>query len=222
MRHFGQTYLIECMFQKATDHSDRDNANRHLSPTSLWRVPRDEKILTDLFQYQEIDPNSIKAHAAPTQPLPAALFEPKNKHASMPMREICSSSTPAWPTFTGQSWQALASDQFLMQYCSAHSCIDDASSAWRSVFAQPGEMLVRGTQRFFVIGTWVSVVMLWQAEKAPLRRNHIATLGAGGGCRNSSGRMVTCALAFPDVAPARRLFCNMASGVLFSCVIMRK
>lgn len=176
MRNFGQTYLIECMFQKATDHSDRDNANRHLCPTSLWRLPRDEKILTDLFKYKEIDPTSIEPHVAATQPLPPALFEPKNKNASMPMRDIVSCTTPAWPSFTGQSWQALASDQFLMQYCSARSCIDDASSAWRSVFAQPGEMMVRGTQRFFVIGTWVSVVMLWQAEKVVVKRNHISTL----------------------------------------------
>ena len=33
--HFGHTFVIECMFQKCTDHADRDSADRKLSQHSL-------------------------------------------------------------------------------------------------------------------------------------------------------------------------------------------
>ena len=52
---WGGTFAVECCFQKAADHADRDNANRRLDGRKLWHTPIHEKMLSKLFRVQEVD-----------------------------------------------------------------------------------------------------------------------------------------------------------------------
>ena len=83
-RHFGQTLVIENMFQKVTDHVNRDNGNKVLSSASLWRRPCKEKILSKLYKYEEVAEETAPAQSMKDcQSLPDSVFHARGKTTSM-------------------------------------------------------------------------------------------------------------------------------------------
>ena len=77
------TFAVQCCFQKAADHADRDNANKRLDGRKLWHTPIHEKMLSKLFRFQEVDlaevPDEVIPNTLEEAELPESLFQFKLK-----------------------------------------------------------------------------------------------------------------------------------------------
>ena len=161
---FAHTLIAECMFQKLTDHSDRDNANKHISCATLWRKPIKENILDSLFSYNAVRSDEV-APVTGTLGVPSGLHHPRNKRASLPgMKEIVSREKPSWPSFNGQSWQTIAGEHMLMRKLHAANTMASISGAWRAAVVQPGMLLVHAGATYFSMGLIGGYcLLLWPA-----------------------------------------------------------
>ena len=96
----GSSYSVECLFQKAADHVDRDIANRRASPLQLWRIPTVEKLLENIFKFKQVDAHDVPASKLESmaKDLPKDLFAARNKDTSMDLKGMAGVGAATWPT----------------------------------------------------------------------------------------------------------------------------
>ena len=167
--HTGGTYSVECLFQKAADHCDRDNSNRRLDGKALWMIPVAEKMLEKIFDFRqvstdEIVPDMVPATNAEAQ-LPDDFFSCKLKDCTLDLKGLVSTSASAsWQTFSGATYWMLASDQFTVSFLHKSGKLNHGADTWRAFAVPPGLLIDIGGSVYFSLLQWATVVLLIRAE----------------------------------------------------------
>lgn len=163
------------MFQKLQDHATRDNCKQTITPQAVWSKPVQENVLSQLFSFNDAPFSpELPAEAADISELPKLLHYPHRKESSIDLRSMESSidlrsiverkSGTTWPTFSSQRMQLLADLLELIRFSSSADCFAVAQDSWRSCLLQPGMLVERAGNQYFVVDRWNCVAILWPAK----------------------------------------------------------
>ena len=162
----GSTYPVECCFQKCTDHSDRDNANKRISGSALWHHPVSERMLERVFHFDQVDENTVSDAAlegVSSDAIPNRLFTAKNQDMSIDFKKVVGVGPPSWTTFSGKSYGVLVYDHMMVTALHRRGCLHLANEAWRSGCLPAGSLVSYESNDYFVIHTWEAIALLWKA-----------------------------------------------------------
>ena len=84
-------------------------------------------------------------------------------HCRVLPRHITGYGAATWQTFSYPGYLNLGADQLFMSYCQSKNLLGSAGDAWRTVLAQPGQLLLHDNKHMFCLGCWDTVAILWDA-----------------------------------------------------------
>ena len=172
LKHIGGTFPVECCFQKAADHADRDNSNKRLAGRKLWHTPVAEKLLSQLFDFKEVDCGEIVEAALPKSNaeagLPERLFNFAHKDQTLDCKSLVSTSqTTKWQTYSGSTQWTLSSDQWTVSQLFSKDLLKAGPDCWKSFIFPPAILVQLSGVHYFTLFAWGSVVLFIKAEHCP-------------------------------------------------------
>jgi hypothetical protein len=145
--------------------AERDAHNGRISPAQVWRRPVQWGLFENRYEFQVIDPSTVRDNDVIKAKLPTTLYKPSEATSSMNFKDLPGYGPPSWPTFSAASYNIIAGQTAHMRYCMDNDCWEEGAVAWRSEFLQPG-IVVESPEGVIalVLGTCPPMVLLWPCE----------------------------------------------------------
>ena len=165
---FGQTKVVEDVFNRLRDREERDVRNKKISLRRQWHCAIGEQVL-QLHQREEIETPPLESTAGTERDkLGGSTFSYKNEQLSVDGSSMLGRAT--WPTFTPQAVQAQAAECSLMRVCHDSGEWALASGSWRCVFVPLGVVIrAKATNKFYMSLGQIGYTALqcWALQERP-------------------------------------------------------
>ena len=152
------TKTIEDAFHYEKSTVEVESANGHISRTTRWAVPVQERILTELHRYKEVraeEDLAVAGECTETK-IPDHVWQARRKEVSNERLLEFSSGleNPAWPRFSAQTLSKMVSDVFLMIEYTKKDLWKNENAAFYITFLMPGLLIknVEDNRLYFVAG----------------------------------------------------------------------
>ena len=132
---WGQTKVVEDLFQRLRNREERDVTNNVITPSRQYGIARDEEVLT-LHGRAEI---STEGEEMSRTGIDKSVYNVRGHEPVIDTMSLVSKAT--WPTMSAQSQQGIVAEAVLLKHCWNNNCFELADGAWRCLFLQGGTVV---------------------------------------------------------------------------------
>lgn len=164
---FSTSAICEHGFKFTTDRERINVTKRHCSVT-LWRCPTVHSVMSGFDNWPEVDPNTVHEPSTANIELPATMFKPQYRNASMDFKDLPGPTKPEWSTWSSESVHGQYAEFFCMCALRSSDRLDFGSESWRCPWLSSGLLgLSRGAWHW-VAASMHCALLLWLAAVAKL------------------------------------------------------
>ena len=161
----GQTQVIELAMNRFRRSEQKETENKHLSLGHVWLSPIKANILSGEHRFQEVDPSSYNLSGSDPKILPANMFRPLKRKATLNMKGIVGRLPyTAWPTFSAQSSVRVYAEMQIIMEAHRQNAWHAIENYWLAMLMAPAQLYrkVGTTTWFFCLGqAWQSASLGW-------------------------------------------------------------
>ena len=170
--NIGHSGIVEDGFQRMRSKENTSEGGSKVAANRLWKIPSDANLLTEVYNFQEVDPKVIPEQKQ--ESLPSTFYRPCASDATVPLEDVPGTSqNPHWPSFSPPFLQ-YSEDLGLLE--ALHDKPEAAYAIWRTVFLQPhlvcrNKKLHDVSDRFLCFGSsnMHNCNLLWPLKKSTLQ-----------------------------------------------------
>jgi len=136
----GHTKVVEDGFHYCRDLEQKLQANTRTAPMAMWHTLHQNRVLSAVHKYQEVDLSSAPFPKGSADAMPSDMHNARLKDRSIEAMDQLAGYTPAtpWPTFSPASYQQLFSDQACLEYAHAEGGWEKIQNLWMGALFYEG------------------------------------------------------------------------------------